>query len=116
MLRAGSLLAFAAVFAVFGAAAPGFLTPGNLANIVGQVAVIGVLALGMTLVVIGGGNDVVRGGIDLSLANNLGLCAAVFASVLGAGWGDGAALAATALTGLLVGAVNALSVVLLAGC
>ena len=113
LLRAGSLLTFVAVFAVFAATAPGFLNAGNLANIVGQVAVIGVLALGMTLVVVGGGNDVVRGGIDLSLANNLGLCAAVYATVLGDGWGDGAALLATAATGLLVGAVNAVSVVLL---
>jgi len=111
LVRAGSLLAFVAVFVAFAVAAPGFLTAGNLANVVGQVAVIGVLALGMTLVVVGGGNDVVRGGIDLSVANTLGLCAAVYATVLGDGWGDGAALAATAVTGLLVGAVNAVSVV-----
>ena len=85
LLRAGSLLAFVAVFITFGLAAPGFLNAGNLANIVGPVAVIGVLALGMTLVVVGGGNDVVRGGIDLSLANNLGLCAAVYAVLLADG-------------------------------
>jgi ribose transport system permease protein len=112
-LRAGSLGALAAVFAGFAAFAPGFLTVANLANVIGQVAVIGVLALGMTVVIVGGGNDVVRGGIDLSLANALGLCAAVYAVVLQAGYGDAVALPACLLTGLAVGVLNAVSVVAL---
>lgn len=113
LLRAGSLLAFASVFTIFAVTASGFLQAGNLANVVGQVAVIGVLALGLTVVVVGGGNDVVRGGIDLSAANNLGLCAAVYAIALQDGYGDGMALLATVAAGLLVGAVNAAAVVLL---
>jgi ribose transport system permease protein len=113
VLQAGSLLAVASVFAVFALAAPGLLTLGNLANVVSQVAVIGVLALGLTIVIAGGGGDVVKGGIDLSLANVLGLCAAVFATLVQAGFGDAVAVAATLLTGALAGAVNAVAVVVL---
>ena len=111
LLQAGSILALLAVFCCFAVTATGFLGAGNLANVVGQVAVVGVLALGLTFVVVGGGNDIVRGGIDLSVANNLGLCAAVYAVVLGEWGSDAGALAATLATGLLVGAVNAVSVV-----
>jgi ribose transport system permease protein len=113
ILRAGSLVAFAAVFAVFALASPLFFTFANIANVLAQSAILGVLAFGMTIVVIGGGSNVVTGGIDLSLANNLGLCAAVYAVLAQHGHGDGVALPAALLVGLAVGAVNAAAVVLL---
>ncbi len=111
LLRFASLAALAAVFLLFAVAAPGFLSFANLANVVAQVAVIGVLALGLTIVIAGGGADVVAGGIDLSLANVLGLCAAVFATLAQRGVGDGLAVLATLATGALAGAVNAVAVV-----
>ena len=55
LLRLGALAAFALVLAYFAVFAPGFLGSYNLANIVEQSAVLGILAFGMTVVVIGGG-------------------------------------------------------------
>jgi ribose transport system permease protein len=111
LIRAGSLFAFAAVMLYFAIAAPSFLTFGNIANVLEQSTILGVLSFGMTIVMIGGGSNVITGGIDLSLANNLGLCAAVYASVLRNGQSDTVALSLTLAVGLAVGSVNAIAVV-----
>ncbi len=109
----GSLLAFAAILVVFSLTAPYFLTVGNIGNVLGQSAISGVLAIGLTVVLIAGGSNVVTGGIDLSLAANMGLSAAVYATLIQLGYGDlAAAVAAALLTGLAIGAVNAAAVVL----
>jgi ribose transport system permease protein len=112
-LRGASFLAFAAIMGAFATAAPFFLSFYNLAAVLGQSAILGVLAFGTTVVIIGGGSDVVTGGIDLSLASNLGLSAAVYAVLVQAGHCDAVAAAATLLVGLAIGAVNAAAVVLL---
>ena len=109
-LRAGALAAMVFLLAVFAWRAPGFLLPGNLENILQQAAVLGLLAFGMTAVVIAGGGDVVRGGIDLSVAANTGFCAALYAVLAHDGHGDGIALAATLLAGTAIGGLNALAV------
>ncbi len=111
--RAGAMVAIALLLAFFAMRAPGFADPANLANIVQQSAVLGVLGCGMTIVVIAGGGDVVRGGIDLSIAANMGLCTAVYAVLARAQHGDVAALAAALLTGLGVGALNAFVILVL---
>jgi len=111
LLRTGSLLAFIAVFVAFSLASPLFLTFTNIATVIGQSAIVGILAFGLTSVIIGGGSDVVRGGIDLSLASNLGLGSAVYASLIQAGYGDATAIVATLAVGLSVGLVNAVSIV-----
>ncbi|MBP3865123.1 MAG: ABC transporter permease, partial [Pseudomonas sp.] len=85
LLRRGSLLALLLILAVFAVSAPNFLSPGNIANVFAQSAILGILAFGLTCVVIGGGSNVVSGGLDLSLAANLGLCAAVYSSLNNAG-------------------------------
>lgn len=110
-LRAGSLLAFLAVLVFFSATAPFFLSFFNFTNVIAQSAILAILAFGMTVVIIGGGGNVVTGGIDLSVAANLGLCAAVYASLIQAGHGDAIAIAAALCTGLAVGAANAFAVV-----
>ncbi|MBB3454681.1 ribose transport system permease protein [Rhizobium sp. BK313] len=111
-LRFGSLIAFAVILAVFSLTAPYFLSIGNIGNVLGQSAISGVLAIGLTVVLIAGGANVVTGGIDLSLAANMGLSAAVYASLLQLGYGDPVAILATLLVGLAIGAVNAAAVVL----
>ncbi|MGV1848304.1 MULTISPECIES: ABC transporter permease [unclassified Rhizobium] len=111
-LRGGSLLAFAAILVIFSLTAPYFLSVGNIGNVLGQSAISGVLAIGLTLVLIAGGSNVVTGGIDLSLAANMGLSAAVYASLIQCGFGDATAIAAAIATGALIGAVNAAAVVL----
>ncbi|MBB4293542.1 ribose transport system permease protein [Rhizobium leguminosarum] len=110
-LRFGSLIAFAAILIIFSLTAPYFLNIGNIGNVLGQSAISGVLAIGLTVVLIAGGSNVVTGGIDLSLAANMGLSAAVYASLTQLGYGDATAIAAAILTGALIGMVNAVAVV-----
>lgn len=110
-LRAGSLVAFIAILLVFSLTAPYFLSIGNIGNVLGQSAISGVLAIGLTIVLIAGGSNVVTGGIDLSLAANMGLSAAVYATSAQLGYGDATAVAAALLTGVLIGVVNAIAVV-----
>ena len=110
-LRYGALLAFAAVFLFFALGSPLFFTMANLANVVQQSVVVGILGFGLTIVLIGGGSDPVKGGLDLSIAANMGLCAAVYAVVLGHGAPQGVAFALTLATGAAVGALNALAVI-----
>ncbi|CAM2160000.1 ABC transporter permease [Paraburkholderia tropica] len=109
-LRGGAVLAFAVVFAVFALTSPLFLTVANLANIVQQSAVVGVLGLGLTAVLIGGGADPIKGGLDLSIAANMGLCAAVYAVTLRAGATSAEAVGLTLAAGVAVGALNACAV------
>ncbi|MCB8882216.1 ABC transporter permease [Acidisoma cellulosilytica] len=111
VIRLGSIAALIAVFAYFSAVAPGFANLGNIANVIEQSAVLALLAFGMSIVVLGGGGDVIRGGIDLSLGANLGLCVAVFAVASNAGFSDWLAVAITFGTGAAVGLLNAIAVV-----
>lgn len=111
LLRAGSLVGIASVFVFFALTAPFFFSFGNLGNVLGQSAILGVLAFGLTVVIITGGSNVVAGGIDLSLAANMGLSAAVYASLIQAGWGDGAAVLGALATGLVIGVINAIAIV-----
>jgi ribose transport system permease protein len=111
IIRLGSLAALVLVFVYFAYAAPGFRALGNLTNIVEQSAVLALLAFGMTAVIIGGGGDVIRGGIDLSLGANLGLCTAVYAVSSAAGYSDALAVLLTLGAGIAVGALNGLAVV-----
>ncbi|AYG69019.1 MULTISPECIES: ABC transporter permease [unclassified Rhizobium] len=110
-LRFGSLLAFAAILVIFALTAPYFLTVGNIGNVLGQSAISGVLAIGLTIVLIAGGSNVVTGGIDLSLAANMGLSAAVYATLIQLGFSDAVAAVGALATGLAIGAVNALAIV-----
>jgi ribose transport system permease protein len=109
-LRQGAWLAVALVCAGFALGSPLFLTLANLGNVLQQSAVTGLLALGLTIVMIGGGDDAITGGLDLSIAANLGWCAAVFAVATRAGLGDALACALTFGAGAAVGALNAWAV------
>ncbi|XUY29118.1 ABC transporter permease [Agrobacterium sp. rho-8.1] len=109
-LRGGALAVFGLVFGYFSMATPFFLSVGNLGNVLSQSAIAGVLAIGLTVVLIAGGSNVIKGGIDLSLAANMGLSAAVYATLLQAGHGDGTAAAGALGVGLLIGLVNAVAV------
>lgn len=112
LLRTGSILRILGVFLFFSLTAPFFFSLGNLGNVLAQSAILGVLAFGLTVVIIAGGSNVVTGGIDLSLAANMGLSAAVYASLVQLGWSDGVAVLGALATGLIIGLVNALAVVI----
>ena len=111
LVRVGAFVAFAGIMLYFAATARGFTSTYNLLNVVEQSAILGVLAYGMTVVFIGTGTDVQKGGIDLSVAANAGLCAAVFVTLLGQGYHEVIAVAAALVTGMVVGALNGLAVV-----
>ncbi|MCC8402300.1 ABC transporter permease [Paraburkholderia sp. MMS20-SJTN17] len=110
-LRCGAALAFALVFAAFALSSPLFLTVANLANVLQQSVIVGILGFGLTVVLIGGGSDPIKGGLDLSVAANMGLCAAVYAVALREGVPEVAALPLTVASGALVGAFNAFAVI-----
>jgi ribose transport system permease protein len=109
-LRGGALAVFAVVLIYFSVATPFFFSVGNIGNVLSQSAIAGVLAIGLTVVLIAGGSNLVKGGIDLSLAANMGLSAATYATLLQAGYGDGVAVGGALAVGLLIGLVNAIAV------
>jgi ribose transport system permease protein len=94
------------IFVFFSLISEHFLTLGNLSNILVQTSTIGLIALGMTLVMI-------NGNIDLSVGATLALAANVAIDILGwplfAAWGDWAilpAVLAALAAGLLLGFLN----------
>ena len=111
LIRLGAFAAFAGILIYFALTARGFTSPYNLLNVIEQSAILGILAYAMTVVFIGTGTDVQKGGIDLSIAANAGLCAAVFAITLRAGYPDVVAVGAAIGCGMVVGMLNGFAVV-----
>lgn len=68
----GIVLFFIVIFVFLAIAAPNFFTLNNLVNVVRQSSIIGIIALGMTFVMI-------TAGIDLSVGSVVGLAGMVFA-------------------------------------
>jgi len=86
----------------FGATSQKFLLPENLINITKQMAVVGVLAIGMTMVIL-------IGGIDLSVGSVVLLSAGITTKLLEAGTMTAApAMALGLLAGMGVGLLNGL--------
>ncbi len=57
------LVVFVVILGLCGLAAPRFLSPDNLLNILRNTSTVGVIALGMTLVIIAGGIDLSNGSV-----------------------------------------------------
>lgn len=89
---------FLVVVAIAAVLSPNFLTPTNIANLFQQAAVVGVVAVGMTFVIL-------TGNIDLSVGSVVALCGMLVAVLLAGGMPILPALAITILTGALAGAV-----------
>jgi len=98
-LRAYVMIAVLALIWVYFHWATGyvFLTPRNLSNLMTQMSVVGVIAVGMLMVI-------VSGNIDLSVGSVLGFAGGVAAVMLSV-WGYGlpASIAAAIAVGLVVG-------------
>ncbi len=95
-----AVLLLSVVFSPVRGGRPVFLDIGNLTDILRQVAEKGILAVGMTAVVI-------SGGIDLSVGSVLALAATLTAWLfMKAGLGLGAAALAVLAVGALCGAIN----------
>ncbi len=87
------------VFAVLSAALPGFLSLGNIFVLARSISILGILALGMAVVVIGRG-------IDLSLIASLAVSAAIAITLINAGLPMLAALGCGLLLATAIGVAN----------
>ena len=103
LFRAGAFVALALLFVVASLVSPTFATPTNLLNVLRQMAITGVIGIGMTMVIL-------TGGIDLSVGSIVALV-----SVLVAGF-QGHGTVVVVFLGLLsatvVGAINGAGVVI----
>jgi ribose transport system permease protein len=95
----GAVYLLALMSVVLTVATPGFFSVANLTNVALQVAVLIIVALGMTLVIL-------TEGIDLSLGPVLGLCGVVMALMVVSGWPLFMAIGAAVLIGAAFGTVN----------
>ncbi len=89
---------FLAVVVIAAVLSPNFLTPINIANLFQQAAVVGVVAVGMTFVIL-------TGNIDLSVGSVVALCGMLVAVLLAGGMPILPALVITILTGAVAGAI-----------
>ena len=103
--RYGIAVAFFVLCVILAFANQYFLTRGNVLNVLRQTSINGILAVGMTFVIL-------TAGIDLSVGSVLAFCGIVSASFV-AGltpWNPAFAVALGILCGLLLGSVNGLLV------
>lgn len=91
---------------------PAFLTPGNVVAVLNQAAVAAIAGFGLAVVIVTGGDDVVDGGIDLSVGAVAGLAGTVAAVASQAGLPPLAAVAAALAVAVAAGVVNGIAVVL----
>ena len=109
LLKARTFIALLLVIAFFSVMVPNFLTTSNLLIMTQHVAITGLLAIGMTLVIL-------TGGIDLSVGAVAGICGMVAGALLTNGlplWNGSViffnvpeVILCVALFGVLVGFVN----------
>jgi len=95
----GALYLLAILSGVLAIWTPNFFSTANLANVALQVAVLTIVALGMTLVIL-------TEGIDLSLGPLLGLCGVTAALLVTAGYPLPVAIGSALVIGMIFGAVN----------
>lgn len=109
LLEGRAFFALIAIIVVFSLLSPNYLTVGNLLIMASHVAIYGLLAIGMLLVIL-------NGGIDLSVGSTLALCGVVAGALMQGVeiqalgsifylpvWG---VVVVTCVVGALVGAVN----------
>ena len=105
--KGGSFLGLALVCVVFGVAVgPQFFSGANLDLIARQTAIVGIAAVGMTIVI-------VSAGIDLSVGSMIALATVTIALMLRSGYGPASAAIAAVAVGALCGLVNGLLIIAL---
>jgi ribose transport system permease protein len=111
LIRRGPLLLFAILIIVLALGSNSFLSWPSINSSLVQAAPIAIIAMALSLVVMGGGDDAVAGGIDLSLPGSAALATAIISDQL---TNQGSSFAIAVLYGLLaamaVGLVNAVLV------
>ena len=104
ILKNTSILLFILLFIIFGILSPRFFTGKNFENILTSAAYIGIIAVGMTFVLL-------TGGIDLSVGANMYVSGSVMSVLLNTyNLPVGVAILGCLLTGLLFGCLNAFAV------
>lgn len=83
--------------------APNFLTGDNISNMMRQVSISGIIAIGVLCTII-------ISGIDLSVGSVAAFCGVLVAQLLSHGFGIPLSVVLTVLAGVLIGALNATSV------
>jgi ribose transport system permease protein len=105
--KGGSFLGLALVCVVFGiAVGPQFFSASNLDLIARQTAIVGIAAVGMTIVI-------VSAGIDLSVGSMIALATVTIALMLRSGYSPASAAIAAVAVGALCGLVNGLLIIAL---
>lgn len=104
------ILVFVAVLIYIGFSAPNFWTRTNFELILVQSLPVVLLCIGLSAVVVAGGEDVVSGGIDLSIPATAVLCGGIVAQLLAGGHPLALAALAALAAALVVGAINAVLV------
>ncbi len=99
LIKHGTLVSLCVLIAVITVLNPKFLTIYNILNIFRQAANTGLIALGMTFVII-------TGGIDLSVGSVLGLTGMIMGLLLNAGMPEAAVLPLIVLAGIILGIIN----------
>ena len=101
LVGAGPVLILAVLLVVLSLTVPNFFTPRNISNILAQIAVIALVALGQHLVIL-------TRGIDLSVGSNLALATVLGALVYRVNDNALLVMGTMILSGAAVGAVNGL--------
>jgi ribose transport system permease protein len=112
LLAVFPIMVFACLFTYLGLQSSTFLSLGTFELIAKQAVPTIIVSLGLATVVIAGGDDVVAGGIDLSIPATAIICAAIVADQL-TNQGNSLILAMTLAFGAaaIIGAINAFLVV-----
>jgi ribose/xylose/arabinose/galactoside ABC-type transport system permease subunit len=103
MERLGLLVSLALLIVIFSNTSRFFLTWDNFSNMLLSIALLGITAAGMTIVII-------CGGVDLSIGSNIALTGVIVGSILHGGSSQGVAILAGFGIGLLIGLLNGVSV------
>ncbi|MFP4302594.1 MAG: ABC transporter permease [Spirochaetaceae bacterium] len=99
----GMIIAFVVVCAVLAVLSPVFLTMNNVLNVIRQSSIIGIMAVGVTFVIL-------SGGIDLSVGSVMAVSGMIAAGSLDSGAGVGAAILIALAVGVAAGLINGLLV------
>lgn len=100
---AGIMAILIVMVILFGTMNPNFTTPRNLGNILRQISIVGICAVGLTAVVL-------TAGMDLSVGSVIGLSAVIGAMMMSSGIPIWIAVVTVLLIGAVAGAFNAFCV------
>ena len=97
--KLSSFIGLAALVIILSILSPNFFTVSNLFNVIRQVSINGLIAFGMTFVIL-------TGGIDLSVGSIVALSGALTAGMMVSGMSTGVAVLIGLLLGLCMGIIN----------